>query len=57
MKSAASAPGPASSGLQPLLFGHARWLQTTRSNPSQQTDLEAGVWPAPEPGPEPAQLR
>lgn len=37
MKSAASAPGPALWGLQPLLFG-------------QRTDLEAGVWPAPNMG-------
>lgn len=47
MKSAASALGPARWGLQPLLFGHARWLETTCSDPSQRTDLEAGVWPAP----------
>ena len=50
MKSAASAPGPARWGLQPLLFGHARWLKTTCSDPSQWTDLEVGVWPAPDIG-------
>lgn len=48
MKSAASAAGSARWGLQPLLFGHTRWLQTMSSEPSQWTDLEVGVWPAPD---------
>lgn len=46
MKSAASAPGPAHWSLQPLLYGHAHWLQRMCSDHSQSADLEPVVWRA-----------